>query len=156
MGSASCSSACGCENGGTDSKAMTIPAETTTPFDKEDVMPEDLAPRVVSRNMDPPEIRSPDDKGLTIVFKLPDGTSLTRRFTYMPLGLDFVQQIPMEVYRIKEGDQADTLGVKKGWQLQSANGKELGNMEFIDAFELLKTLCGNLPKGRDIKNADSH
>merc|ERR1711879_108611 len=66
-----------------------------------------------------------------------DGESKLLTFTKRPLGMTFANEEPLTVKRIVPGTEADTLGVKPGWEIKGVGGIALAGMGVDKMVELI-------------------
>mmetsp|Transcript_15106 Transcript_15106/g.34365 ORF Transcript_15106/g.34365 Transcript_15106/m.34365 type:complete len:150 (-) Transcript_15106:58-507(-) len=77
-------------------------------------------------------------QGLAIVFR--DGEeSRSVTFRKRPLGIKFPLRQPILLHAVIPGSEADMLGVKPGWIMESVDGANIQKLEFKDAHSRLLT-----------------
>jgi len=69
---------------------------------------------------------------LIVVFRRPDGQEEPKVFTTRPLGVEFVQKMPIVITKV-EGEASD-IGVKRGWRVMAVGETLLDGMGFVDAY----------------------
>jgi len=78
--------------------------------------------------------------GLTLGFKLPDGSARTVAFgdRKPPMGMDFEKTTPVRTLRVKAGGHSEELGIKPGWTVVSVNGTSTEARSPLDVLRLMK------------------
>lgn len=67
-------------------------------------------------------------------------------FKKAPLGFTFPNQMPLTVDTLKPQQQAEELGVQKGWVLKTLGNKQTEGLEFPEAVDIMKQEVAKLPK----------
>jgi len=82
---------------------------------------------------------------LTVIFCTRNGNEETKVFTERPLGMQFPNRMPIVIRRIREGSQAQQLGVEVGWTMHSVGCTPLAGMTISQACTMLRESSGPLP-----------
>mmetsp|Transcript_112277 Transcript_112277/g.312433 ORF Transcript_112277/g.312433 Transcript_112277/m.312433 type:complete len:117 (-) Transcript_112277:270-620(-) len=78
-------------------------------------------------------------------FRLPDGVEKDCTFTRKPLGFDFEKNMPIVVKRVKEGGNAEELGVQPGWIVLAVGDQDIADLDFMAALGRLRERSNSLP-----------
>jgi len=88
---------------------------------------------------------SEQDKGLSLGFRLPDGTEQTITFPRQQgsLGVDIgAKRVPLTVKNVKPGGLFESYGVGVGWQIVSINGERCENKSLAECMARIKGCKG--------------
>lgn len=94
--------------------------------------------------------------GVTVVFAIPGayaGAAKARKtvhFTRKPVGFDFHHQAPITVDNVCPQSHAAELGVRKGWEVRSIQGQDMGSMDFESKYQMFVDTLAALPGGMEI------
>mmetsp|Transcript_66483 Transcript_66483/g.142260 ORF Transcript_66483/g.142260 Transcript_66483/m.142260 type:complete len:127 (+) Transcript_66483:79-459(+) len=84
--------------------------------------------------------------GVQFLFQSPDGVQHKMTFTSRPVGMTYVNSVPVVIKSVQPGMQAEKSGVKEKWILLSVNGQDIAGTDFSGATSKIKEALMTLPE----------